>query len=117
MAKATLLHGECLEFELLGPRTLVHRVGLGVKWWTYADGGGRRLQGHTEHVPLHMFMAIAECEGRAIAECEGRVCSYGSWDGSIRVWSMMGGMAEAPERNLVPLGAKDSVRCRYGRIA
>jgi WD40 repeat protein len=96
LAKATLLHGECLEIELLGPRTLVHRVGLGVKWWEYADGGGRRLQGHTEHV-------------MAIAECEGRVCS-GSWDGSIRVRSVMGGMAEVPERNLVPVGANDSVR-------
>ncbi len=60
----------CFEFELLGPKALDLRVGLGVKWWEYADGGERRLKGHTDDV-------------RAIVECDGRVCSW-SEDGSIR---------------------------------
>ena len=85
--RAKAARGSSKRFEptLLGPKALDHRVGLGVKWADYLDGGERRLQGHTAHVA-------------ALAECEGRVCS-GSWDGSIRVWSAAGA-EPSPERTL-----------------
>ena len=85
--------GGDFEFDLLGPKALDPRVGLKVLWGDYADGGGRRLSGHTSYV-------------WAVVECEGRVCS-GSGDGSIRVWSMTAEATE--ERTLVPAGAKDDV--------
>ena len=94
-AKAAQGDGEGFEFELLGPKALDHRVVLGVIWGEYADGGERRLKGHTDDVI-------------AIAECEGRVCS-GSRDGSVRVWSMTEAGAEEPERSLVPGGATDAL--------
>ena len=75
-AKAARGDGEGFELGLLGPKALDDRVGLGVDWERYTDGGERRLKGHTSNV-------------FALAEVEGRVCS-GSWDGSIRVWSMVG---------------------------
>ena len=78
--------GSCLEFKLLGPKALDDREGLGSEWWKCAEGGERRLIGHT-----HAVMAVAECDGR--------VCS-GSLDGSIRVCSMTAEAADAPERKL-----------------
>ena len=84
--------GSCLEFQLLGPKALDDREGLGSEWWKCADGGERRLTGHA-----HAVMAVAECDGR--------VCS-GSLDGSIQVWSTM---TDAPERRLVPDGNIDPV--------
>ena len=94
-AKAARGDGSGIELELLGPKALDDRVGLGVEWEKYADGGGRRLKGHTSDVI-------------ALAECEGRVCS-GSVDGSIRVWSNMGELTEESERTLVPIGTNDPV--------
>jgi WD40 repeat protein len=94
-AKAAQENGEGVEFDLLGPKALDDRVGLGVDWKKYADGGERRLKGHLGEVA-------------AFAECEGRVCS-GSLDGSIRVWRMTGEAADEPERRLVPEGPRDEV--------
>ncbi len=59
--------------RLLGQRALIPRRGLSVRWEDYADGGERRLEGHTEGVS-------------SVVECAGRLCSA-SWDGSIRVWN------------------------------
>ena len=81
--------------ELLGPKALDRRVGLGVRWAKYVGGGGRRLRGHTSDV-------------MAISECKGRVCS-GSLDGTIRVWSMLVETAVEPERTLESEGPKDGV--------
>jgi WD40 repeat protein len=91
--RAKAARGDGLRFlsELLGPKALDDRVGLGVRWGEYAVGGGRRLTGHTDDVT-------------ALAECEGRVCS-GSDDGSIWVWRM----GEATEERLLYAGAKDAV--------
>jgi hypothetical protein len=94
-AKAARGAGDGFAFELLGPKALDDRAGRGVKWGQYADGGGRRLKGHTDRVV-------------AVAECEGRACS-GSWDGSIRVWSAPGGAAPALERRIAPERADDAV--------
>ncbi len=58
--------------KLLGAKASVPRVGGGVDWARYADGGGVRLEGHTGNV-------------LSLAECQGRICSAAS-DGSIRVW-------------------------------
>jgi WD40 repeat protein len=93
-AKAAGRAGADFEFELLGPKALDHRVGLGVKWEEYANGGERRLKGHTDIV-------------LAVAKFEGRVCS-GSEDGSIRVWHTMG-EAAAHVRTLAPAGSRDPV--------
>jgi hypothetical protein len=61
--------------EKLGAKALTRRRGMGVDWGRYSRGGaGRRLEGHSRGVMM-------------LAECSGRMCS-GSWDGSIRVWSM-----------------------------
>ena len=79
-AKAARREGRVLEFEALGRKALEDRVGLGVRWEDYRDGGELRLGGHADAV-------------RAIALCDGRVCS-GSWDGSIRVWSRASGELE-----------------------
>ena len=79
-AKAARREGVVLEFEALGPKALEDRVGLGVQWEDYRDGGELRLRGHADNV-------------QAIALCDGRVCS-GSWDGSIRVWSRASGELE-----------------------
>ena len=86
--RAKAARGDCagLDLELLGPKALDGRVGLGVRWEEYTDGDERRLKGHAENV-------------WALAEVGGRVCS-GSQDGSIRVWSMVGEATE-PERMLV----------------
>jgi hypothetical protein len=94
-AKAARVDGEGFEFELLGPKALDDRVGLGVEWKMYADGGEQRLKGHSEEVT-------------AFTECEGRVCS-GSLDGSILVWRMTGEAADEPERRLAPEGPRDEV--------
>jgi WD40 repeat protein len=94
-AKAAHGGGGGFGLELLGPKALDHRVGLGVRWGEYAEGGERRLQGHADDV-------------RAVAECAGRVCS-GSRDGTIRVWGAAGAAAEDPGRPLVPEGPKDAV--------
>ena len=89
-AKAARGDGAVFEFELLGPKAVDDRVGLGVKWEKYADGGGRRLTGHTADV-----WAVVECDTAdvwAVVECaeyEGRVCS-GSLDGSIKMWKTTG---------------------------
>ena len=104
-AKAARDGGGGFEPALHGPTALDHRVGLGERWASLADGGERRLKGHTAYVS-------------ALAECEGRVCT-GSWDGSILVWSTTGDAAEgraagagaaaaAPERALEPEGDHDS---------
>ena len=79
-AKAARREGRVLEFEALGRKALEDRVGLGVRWEDYRDGGELRLGGHADTV-------------RAIALCDGRVCS-GSRDGSIRVWSRASGELE-----------------------
>ena len=92
-AKAARGDGEGFELGLLGPKALDDRVGLGVDWERYADGGERRLKGHTSNVS-------------ALAEVGGRVCS-GSWDGSIRVWSMVG-EATTCERTLASDDASGS---------
>jgi hypothetical protein len=95
-AKAAREDGEGCEFDLLGPKALDDRVGLGVDWKRYADGGEQRLKGHLGEVT-------------AFTECEGLVCS-GSLDGSILVWSMTGEAADEPERRLVPEGPRDEVQ-------
>jgi WD40 repeat protein len=59
----------------LGAKALTRRRGMGVDWGRYSGGGaGRRLEGHSKDI-------------MALVECSGRICS-GSFDGSIRVWSM-----------------------------
>jgi WD40 repeat protein len=94
-AKAARAEGKDFIFELLGPKALDRRVGLGVRWGQYLDGGELRLKGHTGRFT-------------AIAQCGGWVCS-GSWDGSIRVWNMTGKATQVPERKLLPDGCSDSV--------
>jgi hypothetical protein len=79
-AKAARREGVVLEFEALGRKALEDRVGLGVRWEDYRDGGELRLGGHADTV-------------RGVALCDGRVCS-GSEDGSIRVWSRASGELE-----------------------
>ena len=81
-------NGSGFDFKILGPKALDHRVGPGLEWGKFANGGERRLKGHLLNVT-------------AIVECQGRVCS-GSMDGSIRVWSLMPVAAETLERRLVP---------------
>ncbi len=51
-AKAAREDGEGFEFELLGPKALDDRVGLGVEWKRYADGGERMLKGHLGEVTV-----------------------------------------------------------------
>ena len=59
----------------LGAKALTRRRGMGVDWGRSRGAGpGRRLAGHVDDVT-------------ALAECSGRMCS-GSFDGSIRVWSI-----------------------------
>jgi len=75
-AKAAMRDGARADVRLLGPKATVGRVGRGVRWEDYlsmADGGGRRLRGHTGDV-------------RAFAAWEGRICS-GSEDGTVRIWN------------------------------
>jgi hypothetical protein len=60
-AKTARWVSERIHLALLGPKALDDRVGLGVRWIEYADGGGRRLKGHTDAV-----WAVAECEGRLL---------------------------------------------------
>jgi WD40 repeat protein len=93
-AKAARWDGAGFDFKLLGPKALDDRMGQGVRWIEYADGGGRRLKGHTSGAV------------KAVAEYEGRVCS-GSYDGSIRVWTMTGDVAA--EQIISPINAGDSV--------
>ncbi len=85
LAKRALQAGQVpLAARLLGPRALAPRARRGVDWAACADGGERRLAGHTAGVV-------------AVAECEGRVCSA-SLDGTIWVW---GAATRAPERRLL----------------
>jgi WD40 repeat protein len=79
-AKAARREGAVFEFEALGRKALEDRVGLGVRWEEYREGGVLRLGGHSYGV-------------LAIAACDGRVWS-GSQDGSIRVWSRASGEHE-----------------------
>jgi WD40 repeat protein len=72
-ARAALQAGAPFEARLLDPRALARRVGEGVKWEEYLDGGEERLRGHGVGVS-------------ALAECDGRICS-GSDGGSIRIWN------------------------------
>ena len=58
-AKAARREGAVLECELLGRKALVDRVGLGVRWEEYREGGELRLGGHARHVS-----AMVACEGR-----------------------------------------------------
>jgi hypothetical protein len=76
-AKAARREGAVFESELLGRKALEDRVGLGVRWEEYREGGELRLGGHDRDV-------------WAMVACDGRMCS-GSWDGSIRVWSRASG--------------------------
>ena len=94
-AKAARAGGGGFVFELLGPKALDRRVGLGVRWGQYLGGGELRLKGDTGRIT-------------ALAQCEGWVCS-GSCDGSIRVCNMTGETMEVPERRLVADGCSDSV--------
>ena len=74
-AKAAVREKAPLKLRLLGAKALTRRRGMGVEWGRYAGGGeGRRLEGHSDFVV-------------SLAQCAGRMCS-GSWDGSIRVWSI-----------------------------
>ena len=75
-AKAAMRDGVRADVRLLGTTATVRRAGRGVRWedcLSMADGGGRRLQGHTMGVT-------------AVAACEGRICS-GSRDGTVRIWN------------------------------
>jgi hypothetical protein len=78
-AKAARREGAVFEFELLGQKALLDRVGLGVRWEEYMEGQELRLRGHRRVT--------------SIAACDGRVCS-GADDGSIRVWSRASGEYE-----------------------
>jgi hypothetical protein len=79
-AKAARREGAVLECELLGRKALEDRVGLGVRWEEYREGGELRLGGHLDDV-------------NAIVACNGRMCS-GACDGFIRVWSRATGEHE-----------------------
>jgi hypothetical protein len=79
-AKAARREGAVFESELLGRKALEDRVGLGVRWEEYREGGELRLGGHDGNLT-------------AIVACDGRMCS-GSLDGSIRVWSRASGENE-----------------------
>ncbi len=70
--KAARREGAAFESELLGRKALEDRVGLGVRWEAYSEGGELRLQGRGGELTT-------------MVECDGRMCS-GSEDGSIRVW-------------------------------
>ena len=94
LARAARREGKDFVFELLGPKALDRRVGLGVRWGQYLDGEELRLNGHTDDIT-------------AIAQYEGQILS-GSWDGSIRVWNVREA-SQVPERKLVPVGCSDSV--------
>ncbi len=86
-AKASRREGAAFDLELLGRKALEDRVGLGVRWEEYREGGELRLGDHDDQV-------------MAIAACEGWMCS-GSQDlpGTIRVWSRATG---EHVRNLLP---------------
>ncbi len=71
-AKAAHKDGAPFQSTLLTPHALVPRLGMGVRWEEYLEGGERRLEHSLGHV----------C---ALARCEGRMCG-GSMDGSIRMW-------------------------------
>ena len=71
--------GATFGFVLLGQKALVNRIGYGVRWEDYKDGGELRLG--------PSFGSVC-----AIAECEGWICSssrgLGQFDmDSILVWS------------------------------
>jgi hypothetical protein len=92
-AKAARREGGVLELEVLGRKAVVDRMGLGVRWEEYIEGGELRLAGHANRVAV-------------IVACDGRICS-GSWDGSLRVWSRASG---EEERTLqVDAGVRDWV--------
>ena len=92
-AKAARLEGAVFEFELLGRKALEDRVGLGVSWEEYREGGELRLGGH-------------DMAARAIAAIDGRICS-GSSDGSIRVWSRASGAYELTMQAYAESGYSD----------
>jgi hypothetical protein len=92
-AKAARREGAAFECELLGRKALVDRVGLGVRWEEYREGGELRLGGHDYGI-------------NAIVACDGRICS-GSFDGSIRVWSRASGEHERTLRADVAEEDKD----------
>jgi WD40 repeat protein len=79
-AKAARREGAVFELEALGRKALEDRVGLGVRWEEYREGGELRLVGQARRVS-------------AFVACAGRMCS-GSFDGSIRVWSGASGEHE-----------------------
>jgi WD40 repeat protein len=81
-AKAARREGAVFEFEALGRKALEDRVGLGVRWEEYREGGELRLGGHEGPGAIS-----------AIVAWDGRVCS-GSFGGSIRVWSRASGEHE-----------------------
>jgi hypothetical protein len=95
LAKAARGDGGGFEFKLLGLKALDHRVGQGVRWRDYVNGGERHLKGHTDDV-------------RAVAVCGGRVCS-GSMDGWIRVWSATGEATDSDEPKGMRLPEGDAV--------
>ncbi len=72
-AKAARQERAEFAFKLLGRKALVDRVGLGVQWEEYREGGELRLGG-------------SEMSVKAVVAYDGRIYS-GSEDGSIRVWS------------------------------
>lgn len=47
-AKAARREGAVFEFEVLGRKALEDRVGLGVRWEEYREGGELRLEGHED---------------------------------------------------------------------
>ena len=101
-AKAALREGAVVEFDLLGRKALEDRVGLGVRWEDYREGGELRLGDHDDYV-------------MAIAACEGWMCS-GSQDlpGSIQVWSRATG---EHARTLLPDANEEDVGPDEGVLA
>ncbi len=83
-AKAAAREGAVYESKLLGRKALEDRVGLGVRWEDYREGGERRLRRHNDEV-------------RAIVACEDWICS-GSGDGAVRVYGRASGQHERTPR-------------------
>ncbi len=100
-AKAARREGAVFESELLGRKVLEDRVGLGVRWMEYREGGELRLGGHG--VTL-------------IAACDRQMCSR-SEDGSIRVWSTATGEHERTLRMTTTMQSRLFTPLRCGRVA
>ena len=96
-AKAAHRKGEVFECMLLGPKALVDRVGLGVWWEDYREGGEVWLTAHHDQV-------------RAMAEYDGKVCSA-SLDGEILVWHQK---TDHPQHVLSSDGDPDVVEALVG---